>query len=523
MCRRIPIYPILIALFPILSVWSSNAYEALAAEAMICLGVVFSAALAWWLLLWLATRDRHIGGMIAGLSFIVFYTYRYVYFAIIDVSLMGLEVGRHRYLAGASLIILIAIYVAARRSRRDLSRFSGAANLILAVIVLVPIATIGFKSLPAAGVTGLSDQPDLNPESLTLPDQLPDIYHIILDAYGRHDVYKRIYDYDNGEFLEGLRQRGFFVAEESTANYPCTTHSLTSMLHMSYLDELAERYGENSSDPRPIFHLLNRNPVRQTLRRLGYKEVAFITGVDWSQFTDADLYLEPERRIGNFTSLLIAMSPWEVLANTEQLLARLGVISNDAQYRLRVRYVLNELPRVATIQGPKYVFAHIICPHNPFLFDAQGRDRPNLDWEALRIAERREKGERITEFIEPLREQVKFISRRVLEVIDEILARNPTPPIIILNGDHGPESQLGGFHIDRIDHSERFPILNAYLLPGDANGSLYHQITPVNSYRIIFNRYFGTDFPMLPDKNILTSGEQPFLYHDVTDRVQASP
>jgi hypothetical protein len=63
--------------------------------------------------------------------------------------------------------------------------------------------------------------------------------------------------------------------------------------------------------------------------------------------------------------------------------------------------------------------------------------------------------------------------------------------VIILQGDHGSPRAKGW----------EMTILNAYYLP-DAQGRsrLYPSISPVNSFRVIFNAYFGADLPLLPDK-----------------------
>ena len=47
--------------------------------------------------------------------------------------------------------------------------------------------------------------------------------------------------------------------------------------------------------------------------------------------------------------------------------------------------------------------------------------------------------------------------------------------------------------------ANRYEILNAYYLPGDGAESLYPTITPVNSFRVILDKYFGENFPLLPD------------------------
>ncbi len=39
---------------------------------------------------------------------------------------------------------------------------------------------------------------------------LTDIYFIVLDGYGRSDVLKEFYEYDNSDFLRGLKEKGFY-------------------------------------------------------------------------------------------------------------------------------------------------------------------------------------------------------------------------------------------------------------------------------------------------------------------------
>ena len=51
---------------------------------------------------------------------------------------------------------------------------------------------------------------------------------------------------------------------------------------------------------------------------------------------------------------------------------------------------------------------------------------------------------------------------------------------------------------------ERISIFNAYYLPGHALQFLYDSITPVNSFRIIFDHYFGTNLGVLEDKTYFT-------------------
>ena len=65
----------------------------------------------------------------------------------------------------------------------------------------------------------------------------PDIYLIIVDGYGRADFLKDNYGYDNTQFVEYLKEQGFYVADQATSNYPITELSISSMLNMQYLNQ----------------------------------------------------------------------------------------------------------------------------------------------------------------------------------------------------------------------------------------------------------------------------------------------
>ena|SRR5258708_7783110 len=65
-------------------------------------------------------------------------------------------------------------------------------------------------------------------------------------------------------------------------------------------------------------------------------------------------------------------------------------------------------------------------------------------------------------------------------------------PVIILMGDHGPPANLGSPEL-------RMQNLDAYLVDSNAKSKLYNSITPVNSFRIILDEYFGSDYPLLDD------------------------
>jgi hypothetical protein len=162
------------------------------------------------------------------------------------------------------------------------------------------------------------------------------------------------------------------------------------------------------------------------------------------------------------------------------------------------------------IQGPKFVFAHILAPHLPFLFDADGN--PVREYQAGLA---HTKADYVNQLI--------FVNKKVQEMVDEILARSGIEPIIIIQGDTGPPY---GFRHEEALHNpteeiyqQNLRILNAFYLPENGAQSLYEGISPVNTFRLIFNRYFEADFPLVADRSYFLTGEIPYRFLDVTEAV----
>ena len=55
----------------------------------------------------------------------------------------------------------------------------------------------------------------------------------------------------------------------------------------------------------------------------------------------------------------------------------------------------------------------------------------------------------------------------------------------------------------------------------DGNKLLYDSISPVNTFRLVFNYYFDTNYELLNDLSYYITGyKEPYKFTDVTDRVK---
>jgi hypothetical protein len=156
---------------------------------------------------------------------------------------------------------------------------------------------------------------------------------------------------------------------------------------------------------------------------------------------------------------------------------------------------LSALPSMHEAGRPRFVFVHLLEPHPPFVFDADG----TVDAGQFLNAEGNYTPE---SYARGYVGEVQYINREILRVLKTVIGQSDVPPIIILQGDHGPWYQPS---------ETVLTILNAYYLPGHAD-TLYPTISPVNSFRIVLNEYFGASLPLLEDVNYNSPGREPYNY-----------
>jgi hypothetical protein len=267
-----------------------------------------------------------------------------------------------------------------------------------------------------------------------------------------------------------------------------------------YLDEIAEQVGESSTSYWPLTTMIKNNRASQILRSQGYSIVAVSSGFGPSEIKEADIYMAPSGwRPTEFQNILMESTPLVFLRKTQ-----------DGVQRELVLYTFDHLADVAEIDSQTFVFTHIVSPHVPFVFGANGeriQSKSPFDYE-------------YDEFVELYGNQLKFVTKKVQDTIDEILAKSPTPPIIILQSDHGSNSHFYAGEDITSRLPEHFAILSAYYFPDQDYEALSEDITPVNTFRVVFNQYFGTDYELLENQSYFSRiWDSPYLFSDVTDQV----
>lgn len=520
--RRTPIHPLLFLSFPVLFMLSVNVDQV--EIDVLWRPLLTSLALGGilWALAAIVLRKSLASAFVVSGTAVLFFSYGHLYAALRGFGEVGAALGRHRFLLPLWLLLFVG-FLWWLRTRRDLLGWTSALNLVGLLLVLMPLLQVGTYMLRSRRAEARHTVELLDPatgEPIALPDPAvkPDVYFLVFDAYGREDVLLSLFDIDNSEFIAGLEDRGFYVAVCSQSNYAQSELSLASTLNMAYLEDLGDRFVPDSDDKSPLRPFIKQSLVRALLEGMGYQTVAFETGYGFSELKTADRYFAPRGTalgplslsggLSGFEVLLLRSSGGLILLDASKSLPRYLVPDVDheiREHRRRVLLALETLEGPEQFEGPTFVFGHIVSPHRPFLFGPGGQavvepERPPVD---------DDEEVRFRWYRRGYTDQIAYLNDRILAIVDALLAEEEVDPIIILQSDHGPEE--GGSR-------DRMRILNAYRLPPPAQASLYSDITPVNSFRVLLNGAFGADLPLLPDQSLFSTYNRPYDFRVIRDR-----
>ncbi|MBX3562566.1 MAG: hypothetical protein KF780_12240 [Sphingomonas sp.] len=413
--------------------------------------------------------------------------------------------------AGAVLAVLVA-----RRVPRDAAV---AAEINRKINLLLVSVAIGMSAAAAIQqVRAEADRPDPHAAFAPFAGQAeadsPDVWHIVFDRYAGSETLRGVYGYDNEPFLDALRARGFVVGTGNHANYQRTAHSLASALNGDYLDTLADDVAQQN-DWVPLYRAMTGNRALRFFRAQGYETV--FAGSWWNPTRRSAL---ADRNV-NYRALpelarvvLDESAPGFVL---RQAGLPFGDTRTDQCRRAPRKFAA--LRELAGEGGRKYVFAHFLVPHPPFVLNADGSCRSLA---AASAASRRDN------YVA----QLQYANREALRLIDAIRA-GPRPAVIVIHADEGPwpaphvgdERYIGRdpvsvdwVELDTARLREKMGILMA-VRPADAR-PLAVPASPVNVYPAILRSYFGGSLPDRPDRYLVFEGDGAlYRFRDVAGRL----
>jgi len=511
--QRFPYHSFLLSVYPIAHLYARNIMYIPLGEISRSVAASLGLSILFLGCFWLILREWDRAGLLCSLFVALFFSFGHIASFLeewasdrglpFQLSLLG-------WVWLLAFLLLSFTIVRAKWAKHA----TGLLNIASVTLVAFPLATIVSTALVKNSVSEAEIQTlarirgEASAEigvPISPSPEWPDIYYIVFDGYERADVLKDLYGYDNSEFIEALVRRGFYVPALSRSNYLSTNYSLNTALNLVYFHDLPPRILRNAR------YNLQTNYVSDFLREHGYRVVVFDSGTRDTNTQYFDEFITPNTPLSTRGS---EVNPFErlLLRTTMGLLLLEGggegtgaeipsdTVSSAINQELTIRrerisHALAHLPDYATQEGRYFLFTHIYLPHIPFLYGPSGEELQyhgdlNLYWYEV-------ESDNYTQYYAF---QIDYLNHSILQTIDTILELSDKPVVIILQSDHGDGLMLDWDNPTALGVSSRSAILNAIYYSDQSYEELYPTITPVNTFRAVFNNWFETRYPWLPDR-----------------------
>ncbi len=481
----------LFAVFPLLSLFAQNQAEVDISLLWWPLAVSIAGAIVVYGIFLVMTKRAAKAGVLASLVVVAFFYYG------LFADQLGLGTGWSVALWLALFVLAIAAILRTRRDLANLTVVLGAFAAVLAIPQIVKIAAHHADHPPVS-----ASDPRLWPTAMGHPaaregTRPPDVYVIIPDDYARADVLARYFHYDNSAFLHRLQRRGFSVSTQARSPYSFSELNMAALLNMDYLTRFPLVLGKRSQDFTSVKRTIEDSRASRLLKAAGYDYVHLDT--DEVTFAGGNPQISSFAPPDSFSSLWMQKTLLRVLGGP----LGFNASARDDRFRASITSVFAKLGAQRQTTKPKFVVFHTLMPHDPFVFDAQGKpvsfpaDADHTGRAGMRY------------YVQEL----QFLDRKLLEAIDRIRAHARTPPVIVIQSDEGFEinSDLVG---EAATMDIRVKGLSAFSLPGHGPTGVPTPPNGVNALRFVFNRYFGTHYRMLPTASYLES-DAPFDFQPI--------
>lgn len=307
---------------------------------------------------------------------------------------------------------------------------------------------------------------------------LPDIYYVILDEYASPSQMKAKFKADQAPFVSYLKQKGFAVGElhsrsvatniviDARLNMTIAVSSGFAEVHSSFSESILESVNLREYRSEKQMFKIRENALVAALNGLGYQ---FTNIGSWFSYTR---YNRHAKKNINTYGFQFTNEVSAIIANSSLLRF---VFINRYFHRASVLDAFAAL-RAMPVGGPapKFVFAHIICPHTPYVFG------PNGEKVGVNTAATGKTPEQL------YADQHAFITTKVKELVESKVGAGGPEPVIVVQADHGARMDRPGAH----------SIFTAIYVPGGKGLHIPEGIPASNTFRMLLNKLFAAKLEM---------------------------
>lgn len=409
-------------------------------------------------------------------------------------------IASYTFLLPCFACFIIGILIGLKRKKRGLYRITFFLNALFFLFISIEAGNSIYKY--ATGQIGTNDthlrlaRPIATP-ALAISDTaaIPDIFFIVFDEYASTRSLNKYLGFDNSRLDSVLLQNHFYIASQSKSNYNSTPHSITSTLNTDYLPLELEGSPSDAKHMLEAQYLYRQSKLPHYLKQLNYR-IVNLGLMDLEDFPVAGpSYFDRDMDAIFFREMLWGRIYHEIWWNftTRWPALKLNRSSREKKHTAAVlrnerNFELLQKELAEQTHQSKLVIAHIMSPHAPFYYDSTGKERNiggdlHLPDDSLYL------------------DQLQYINTWINKLAVLSNKPFPRPRIVIIEGDHGKRDNR--IPIEQRERDKQFMNLNAYYFSDGHYDSLYPAVSPVNSFRIVLNKYFNAGLSILPDSSIM--------------------
>ena len=494
MLKKYPLHPVLFSVQFILFLVANNIGKFKVSETFLPLAINLSIFIVSFLFFRWVLKSWLRAGMCSTTILFFYSAFGHFYLLLIK---SGTQIKALQGFVIGYLILFVVLLWLEIRILKNVESVNEFLNVVSGTLFLISVVILSLNWPPPK-----SDPPRQMVRGDTLSIDQPDIYYIVLDGYGGRNMISDLYGFDNHHLISTLENLGFYVLEDGFSNYGNTIQSFSSTLNFNYLDQL-----ENENQTLDYQHLVENSALQRSLIELGYSIRVIPNTLVTTSWSESERY----------GPAVIGTPFFFQYVNTTALI----FFTNRFLYSLHTNQILDQfalIEKAIETDSPKFVFAHILSPHPPFVFDENGnRLHPDVPFS---LADGNDLGQPIDQYQAGYIGQLKFINQKIIQTIETILVNSKTPPVIVIQGDHGPRSFFDFYDLKSNQCLyENYSILNALYLPGIDYQTLPENVSPVNNFRIVLNSIFHQSLEILDDKAFYSSSDDFLHFSEITDAI----
>ena len=368
-----------------------------------------------------------------------------------------------------TIIIILALIIKTKLS----SEIAKNIRLVILIVFGVLIIINGLSAIP--GFLEKNAKANINnPAGFEIGsvENNSNVYYFIFDEYGGHENLLRYTGYDNESFYDALEDLGFNISK-SSRNYTADTYiELPNLLNLALVNNASMSYETMKKGlQNPVLFRLFKESGYQLNVISDYGHIPIDSSIDYS--FETEMY---EDTLENF-----------LIKNTFYYPFLLDQYRNSRI--VEVESIFKYVSEAWKIQPERlFTFAYIEFPHLPWVVDEFGKNIPlreKSNWQNS----------------DTYLGQLKYCSKRILEVM-EIIVDNDPNAIIIIQSDHGYRQPIylknwyGKNYDDwELEYQYIRNILNAVYYKGERID--IESLSGINTLYTVINKHFDMSFDFM--------------------------